>query len=381
MTVVIGPKHGTAIEWTQRPGTRGETLNPIRARNIETGAMGWWCCHVNGDCTHCYAETLNVRGGDSGGNGIAYKAQLRDQVEIFLDEERLLKPLKWKNPRTIFLCSMTDLFAGFVKDEWLDEIFAGAALCSRHTFIMLTKRPKRMRQYLSDPGVKRRIIRAISAMRGFPPEHGETAILGCEWPLPNVWCGTSCGTQDAANEFIPELLATPAAIRFVSVEPMRGPVDLHSIPGPMNGSQRTYYDLAYSGGPGLFDQQGRRIRDARLDWVICGGEIGPKARPMHPAWPKDIRDQCAAAGVPFFFKHWGDWVPHTPVAGGDLSGDVRAGRVTTVHPTGQSDVEVFQATKGRNTIPGTRYVARIGKKAAGRTLDGVEHNGFPAVAA
>jgi hypothetical protein len=112
--------------------------------------------------------------------------------------------------------------------------------------------------------------------------------------------------------------------------------------------------------------------------VIAGGESGRGARPMHPAWPRLLRDQCAAADVAFHFKQWGEWACHTPIAGGDLGGDVRAGRVRIVHPTGQSDVEVSDATGGRSTIPGSRYMARIGKSLAGRELDGVTHNGFPA---
>lgn len=109
-----------------------------------------------------------------------------------------------------------------------------------------------------------------------------------------------------------------------------------------------------------------------LDWIIAGGERGP--RPPHPDWFRSVRDHCAAAGVPFLFKQWGDWAPHRPVAGGDLGGDVRAGRVRFVHPTGQSDVEISEATGGRSTIAGSRYMARIGKRNAGRLLDG---NAFP----
>ncbi len=115
----------------------------------------------------------------------------------------------------------------------------------------------------------------------------------------------------------------------------------------------------------------------RLDWIILGGESGPNARPMHPAWARSIRDQCAAAGVAFFFKQWGAWAPHNPVPGGDLGGDIRAGRVTIVHPSGRTDVEISQASGGRSTEPGSRYMAIVGKKRAGRLLDGVEHSAFP----
>jgi len=123
--------------------------------------------------------------------------------------------------------------------------------------------------------------------------------------------------------------------------------------------------------------------DETIDWVIVGGETDQgahKARPSHPRWIHSLRDQCATAGTAFHFKQWGEWAPHHMAAGGDLGGDVRAGRVRIVHPTGQSDVEVSDETGGHSTIPGSRYMARVGKNRAGRQLGGVEHNGFPAIA-
>jgi protein gp37 len=107
-----------------------------------------------------------------------------------------------------------------------------------------------------------------------------------------------------------------------------------------------------------------------LDQVIAGGQSGPGAAPAHPDWFRRTRDDCVDAGVAFFFKQWGEWAPHQVRAGGDLGGEVRAGRVRIVHPTGQSDIKVAEATGGRSTIPGSRYMARVGKKAAGRLLDG-----------
>lgn len=177
------------------------------------------------------------------------------------------------------------------------------------------------------------------------------------WPLPNVWLGVSAEDQPRWEERVTELRRTPAVVRFVSAEPLLGAIDpgLDLVDGRINPT----------GTPGI-------------DWVIVVGESGPGARPMHPDWPRSLRDQCAAAGVPFFYKQWGEWAPHKPVPGGDLGGAVRAGLVRIVHPTGQSDVEVSIATGGRNTIPGSRYMARVGKAVAGRLLDGVEHSEFPA---
>lgn len=173
-------------------------------------------------------------------------------------------------------------------------------------------------------------------------------------PLPNVWLGVSAERQKEADERIPHLLQTPAAVRFVSCEPLLGPIDLSARPFVVETPAAS-----------------------KLDWVIAGGESGPKARPMHPDWARSIRDQCRAAGVAYFFKQWGEWKPYRPLPGGDLGGDVRAGRVRIVHPSGRSDVEISNATGGRNTEVGSRYMIRVGKKAAGRLLDGREWNEFP----
>jgi hypothetical protein len=139
---------GSTIEWLQRPGTKPATWNPIRALNKFTGKRGWFCTHVHEGCRNCYAERLNVKDGDTGGNGIPYRAQDRELVDIILHDATLLQPLKWKSPRTIFVCSMSDLYGEWVTDEWLDKIKAVQALTPQHTYIELTKRPERMRAYL-----------------------------------------------------------------------------------------------------------------------------------------------------------------------------------------------------------------------------------------
>ncbi len=397
----------TTIEWTQRPGTKGETLNPIRARNKATGKRGWFCVHANGDCTNCYAERINVKGGDTGGNGIAYKAQLRDRADIYLDEETLLKPLHWRAARTIFVCSMTDLFGDWVPDEWIDKLFAVAALCPQHTFIVLTKRPKRMRAYMSVDGRIGSIRRSSGLLNWFVDSPVDLPFMAALWPtalpLPNVWLGTSCGTQDAADEFVPELLATPAAVRLVSVEPMRGPVDLTRIAERPDGDGVvSHYIDALTGE--VFDDVNGTIDGVyepgtpapKLDWVICGGESGPKARPMHPDWARSLRDQCSAAGVPFFFKQWGEWLLGQEIRAPYKANDPSKGTVLDriEFPDGDvmygtSDHEDIVVSAAQDTkVPtkiwrdywGTgdgRIGKRVGKKRAGRKLDGVEHNAFP----
>lgn len=382
------------IEWTEA------TWNPVRARNRETGGNGHFCVHVSEGCRNCYAERMQPRFR----NPIRYAAQDRAKVEIVLDDKMLTDPLRWRRPRMIFVCSMTDLFADFVTDAMIDKVFAVMALCPQHTFQVLTKRPERMRAWASDPRTPFRIARAAvdlwtdgavdAPLMGatwpvrsigddaFDPDD---IVLEC-WPLPNVWAGTSAEDQDTAAARIPELLATPAAVRWISAEPLLGAVDVYGgDPDPRLGGVEA--------GPGLSLGQWWRHDDPPgspprpgLDWVVCGGESGSKARPMHPDWARSLREQCKAAGVPFFFKQWGEWLPvgQTLPGHGKVHGAtaVRPGRMK-LHYGGtpmQAPRHAF-AERGVNfasTADG-RLTFRVGKKAAGRLLDGVEHNGFPEV--
>ena len=339
----------TSIEWCRNAdGSAGKSWNPIRARNLSTGAIGWHCEHVHEGCRNCYAERHNEK---RFGTGLPYKPGHRGDIEIYLDEKTLLAPLGWRKPQRVFVCSMTDLFGEWVTDAWRDRILAVMSLCPRHTFIVLTKRPRRMRDYfraLDDTSaLDDRIASLVRARRD-----DEDICLGIR---PNLWLLVSCSEQKDADEFIPLVLDTPAAVRGVSCEPLLGPIELSRY--LVTGDTRP------------------------LRWVIAGGESGPGARPMHLEWARSLHDQCAAAGVPFFFKQWGAWCPHKIEPGGDLGGDVHAGRVRIVHPAGQSDVEVFISTGWRSTLPGSRYMVRLGKKAAGRLLDGREHSEWPQGAA
>jgi protein gp37 len=256
-------------------------------------------------------------------------------------DDVVIKPLRWKRPRMIFVNSTSDLFHENVPDEWIDRIFAVMALSPQHTFQVLTKRAKRMRKYFSDDLVVRRIyelaceitlerelVDVILIAPGIDPAvapPGRRVYLDA-FPLPNVWLGVSAERQQEADERVPELLATPAAIRFVSAEPLLGPIDFTAL--------KLSDAIAIDRGDYV-----RLDGLEHLDWIIVGGESGHGARPMHPAWARQIRDQCAAAGVPFFFKQWGEYPQQAP------------------------DGETFR---------------RLGKKRAGRLLDGVEHNGMPA---
>jgi protein gp37 len=292
------------------------------------------------------------------GTGLDFKPGHRADVEIFLDEKMLIAPLRWKKPCRIFVNSMSDTFAEFVKDEWLDRMFAVMALCPQHTFQVLTKRPERMRAYLElltemcdgEDGISE-TLRWIGEKADIDWRNGSD-----KWPLPHVWLGISAEDQATADERIPLLLQTPAAVRFVSLEPLLGPIDLFHVAEPTGFTFNA-----------LSKKEGISFRGIGLDWVIVGGESGSLARPMHPQWCRDIRDQCAAAGVPFFFKQWGEWAPIS-----------RGQKLTAKYwfiPDGRlEDIEAY----GKLWDESRAYlIGRLGKKAAGRLLDGIEHNGIP----
>jgi protein gp37 len=348
------------IEWTDASWT------PIRARRksasaqvgdrgwrsaLPGGKLGWHCEHVTTGCEHCYAERMNKRLG----TGLPFKPGHRKDIDIFLDDEMLTAPLRWRKPRMIFVCSMSDLFADFVKDEWIDRVFAVMALAPQHTFQVLTKRPERMRAYFSGRF---------------------DATIERHWPLPNVWLGISCERQSEADARIPLLLQTPAAIRFVSAEPMLGLIDLTKLAAPKMRGVRSYDEyLDATTGERCSIDTGCIVdeSDHSLDWVIVGGESGPDARPMHPDWARSLRDQCAAAAVPFFFKQWGEWRP--PVKGefyNTLRG--RASKPPSFIMEANGNVHCTAFTAGMDSA---KVMLRVGKKAAGRLLDGVEHNGMP----
>ncbi|MGZ8333720.1 MAG: phage Gp37/Gp68 family protein [Allosphingosinicella sp.] len=337
----------SAIEWTDA------TWNPLRGcTRVSPG------CGGPGPHGDCYAEAIAARFSDPGQayHGLAERTARggRWTGKVVLAEHLLDAPLRWRRPRRIFVNSMSDLFHEKVPDEWIDRIFAAMALAPRHTFQVLTKRPERMRAWFErydaahDHNCADMVADAAATFLGRPGARGADRYDGDGpgWPLPNVWIGVSVEDQQRADQRRADFQAVPASVKFVSYEPALGPVD-------------------WTGWE--FVQQ-----------IISGGESGPRARPSHPAWHRGTRDFCEPLSIAYFFKQWGEWHSHRPRPGGDLGGDVRRGRVTVVHPTGQSEEEVFRETGGRNTIPGTCYVERVGKKAAGRRLDGRTHDAFPA---
>jgi protein gp37 len=355
----------TGIEWTDA------TWTPIRARNRATGKVGWFCIHESEACRFCYAEVMNRRLG----TGVDYKAQVLSQVDIFLDEAMLLAPLRWKKPRRIFVCSMTDLFADFVSDEFIDRMFAVMALTPQHTYQVLTKRPQRMREYCHTLGGHHESDRVSLAMKKLHAETGYGAngawyTAGDQgWHFANIWLGTSCEDQKAADARIPHLLATPAAIRFLSCEPLLGPIDLAHVKEVYVGESFQIFNALDH--PDTLNKG--RCRQG-IDWVIAGGESGPHARPMHPDWARLLRDQCAAADIPFFFKQWGEWMPSINGGVTFITGSGKDPSVcwpdSTITASGDAEEH-----GGNGTM-----IHRIGKKRAGRKLDAAEHNAFPEIA-
>lgn len=348
---------GTKIEWTDATW------------NIVNG-----CSVTSPGCTNCYAMRL-------AGTRLRHHASRAGLTqdskagpvwtgETRFNEPVLLDPIRWKRPRRIFVCAHGDLFHDSVPDEWIDRVFAVMALAPQHQFQVLTKRAERMRAYLSQFEQRGWYVHSTTRAQVWADPRDKDRFLllkeGQTWPLPNVWLGVSVEDQKRADERIRHLLATPAAMRWLSCEPLLGPVDLRWIAEPdeekdgvidallgcnwVDGSLMGRGEEFRPARPGHQDRVMRRwvcspeadiLANRKLNWVVAGGESGPGARPMHPDWARSLRDQCAAAGVPFLFKQWGAWAP---------------------------------LLKARE--PDTLYLTT--KKAAGRLLDGVQHDGFPA---
>lgn len=329
----------TPIEWTDATW------------NVITG-----CTRVDEGCRNCYAEIMAARFSKPGqwGNGLARivtangKSDHRWTGKMRFNPRALDQPLRWRKPRRIFVNSTSDMFHDSVPDDWIDQVFAVMARCPRHVFQILTKRPERMRDYLTaaHAQVPRRSI-------------GHSMI----WP--NVWLGTSISDQASADARIPALLECPAAVRFLSAEPLLGPMDLHRWMGvhhhPDNNTDDPETLAAINAIIRAARNMFRKDHGGGIDWVICGGESGPGARPMHPDWARSLRDQCVAAGVAFFFKQWGEWGPSTP---DEAAGNPRSGwRCLAGHPHVPRATELYPEA-------GAAFIERKGKARAGRLLDG-----------
>ena len=359
------------------------------------------CSKVSAGCKHCYAERMAAR---CVAMGVEKYVGTVDGAgrwtgKVNFDEKALLAPLGWRKPRMVFVNSMSDLFHPEVPFEWVDRVFAVMALCPQHVFQVLTKRPERMAAYLVSPfragDEIHDAISDIQAARMTESEHWSADHDVPAWPLPNVWLGASVENQAMADERVPVLLGCPAAVRFLSCEPLLGAVDLSAW---LVERKRTHMAVSVAGALrnkafyGFTDGSGKLMSKAaakaellrlqahgvevipmdgcddfdpkegcrghaepRLDWVICGGEsgVGSGIRPMHPDWARGLRDQCVGSGVPFFFKQWGEWAP-------DCLHEGPACRAIPRPEPGK---------------PGCMF--HCGKKRAGRVLDGRVWDGMP----
>lgn len=323
----------TKINWTD------ETWNPI---------IG--CSKISIGCDNCYGEKmahrlaninttsyyLHVVKGSNYGTPMAQTYPKWNGRTHFV-ESQLEKPGKWKKPRKIFVCSMSDLFH---EDNSFDDILrVWDVMCEnpRHIFQVLTKRPERMLEFYKWLGArcKNDGLDSVPSSSPDPLDYISTP--------DHIWIGVTTENQEMANKRIPVLFEVPAKTRFVSCEPLLGAIDFSEI--------RAGVGLTYHALKGEALSLGEKYYDGpKISQLIVGGESGPKARPMHPYWVRSLRSQCESAGVPFFFKQWGEW-----------------------H---ESDL---QENKGWKTHlwPDGKLMYKMGKKKAGELLDGIEYKEFP----
>lgn len=311
------------IEWTDH------TFNPWEG-----------CQKVGPGCDHCYAETRNARFG--GGVAVNWGPGAPRRRT---SKANWTMPLHWNarheafyaqhgRRQRVFCASLADVFDNAVPPAWRSELFVLIQQTPNLDWLLLTKRIGNVPAMLEAPGMQK---------EGLPA---------------NAWLGATIVNQEEADRDIPKLLALPAAYRFLSMEPLLGPVDLTRIPMRdtcaseccRNWQLDVLNGASYCGDVERDPRDDSDEAEGRINWVIVGGESGPRARPMHPDWARTLRDQCNAAGVPFFFKQWGEWLPS------------------------MQDGDLFRSV---NEINASDHPVRVGKKAAGRVLDGRTWNEVP----
>ena len=332
----------TKIEWTDH------TFNPWEG-----------CQKVGAGCLHCYAETRNAR--FAGGQAVNFGPGAPRRRTTAANWR---KPLAWNanheeffakhgRRQRVFCASLADVFDNAVDPQWRVDLFSLILKTPNLDWLLLTKRIGVVPKLLDES------IRHIESLPDWTDEkpHPLEAVRNmlADWvllrkPPKNIWLGATIVNQEEADRDIPKLLSVAAAVHFLSMEPLLGPVDLT---GEYLKAKLGEYPFK-----GLPAEHRTQLLEM-LDWVIVGGESGPGARPMSPDWARALRDQCQAAGVPFFFKQWGEWSPGYAEHGNDLGYDAIVDAVQHEWPEGHCSF-------------------KVGKKAAGRQLDGQTHDGFPA---
>jgi len=322
------------IEWTDH------TFNPWEG-----------CQKVGPGCDHCYAETRNAR--FAGGTAINWGPGAPRRRT---SPANWRKPLQWNKAyaeffaqhgrrQRVFCASLADVFDNEVDPQWRRDLFDLIKLTPNLDWLLLTKRIGNVRRMLP--------------------------TIGWLDARDNVWLGATIVNQAEADRDVPKLLSVPARVRFLSMEPLLGPVDLTRLP---HGDES---DLDALRGQVVYTSQHFAVRPEQLgksiSWVIVGGESGPGARPMHPVWSRDIRDQCEEAGVPFLFKQWGEWAP-----GENAPGPMKRTEQGAWWWANSWDMRPVTPTESMQMYGDDGPdVWHFGKKASGRMLDGVTHDGFP----
>lgn len=337
------------IEWTDR------VWNPVRG-----------CSLVSEGCKNCYAmhQAHRFSGDGMPFEGLTKKtnrgAKWTGKVEILHD--KLDEPKRWKKPSMVFVNSMSDLFHEDVSFHFISEVFFVMKMEPQHTFQILTKRPERMLEFV-------RWQKSIDK----------------SWNTSdNVWLGVSVEDQKTANERIPILLEVPAAVRFLSCEPLLGPVDIQSIEAPDDDDAGATKIKPLTGQR---TDMARPCRDTgKINWVIVGGESGDKARPMHPDWVRSLRDQCNEHDVPFFFKQWGEYLPHClPFRNKQHWINKASG---WLHPQWRKEKDICIDAEANHILIGKDFDSafypvypmwKVGKFNSGNLLDGKQHIEFPSV--
>lgn len=315
------------------------------------------CSKVTAGCAHCYAEVMATRLSANPATSKRYAGTVRKgkwtgQVNRVV--QALGEPRHWKKPRRVFVNSMSDLFHESVPLGFILCVYNIMMECPQHTFQVLTKRPKRALEfyrYWEDLPIHM---------------HGQ-------YPPKNIQLGVSAENQETADERIPILLKIDSAVRFLSCEPLLGPIHLDDGESSWltcNGSEPSEEAC------GSYACMGHHFHG--IDWVIAGGESGTNARPMHSAWARSLRDQCQAAGVPFFFKQWGEWLPDSQVIEHDPRHWPRFShaRFGTLDIGGEWNPDVYPA---KFPVEWQECMYRLGKKNAGDLLDGKAWHQFPEV--
>ena len=305
------------------------------------------CTRVSPACDHCYAESWARRTG---------------RPHLWQGERQRTAPANWRQPLLwnrqaardgtrprVFCASLADVFDNQVPPAWREDLWRLISETLDLDWLLLTKRPQNIRKML--------------------PTHWN-------YPWPNVWLGTTVENQAEADRRIPHLLNVPAAVRFLSCEPLLGPVALKPWLSRGDAGLAAIDPLAAALLRGAEAERSAWVRPA-IDWIICGGESGPKARPMHPDWARALRDQCATAGVPFFFKQGGEWAVASRKNGYRGVADMAMNNAHWVHSDGAM-TKPSARRDGHEVRDDVWAMWKAGKKAAGRLLDGRTHDEFPA---